>query len=381
MGFGCYYDKTSPFQWRFPFAVQLIPVLILLSGSRLMPESPRWLLSKGRRDEAWQTLLRLHSDPSDPDDTFARREFYQMTQQFELDTHRQESLGIRHWYDFFRSPQYRRRLVIGVGATMASCCSGNLVVNNYQVTLYGGLGIKGGIPILLFAIWNVVGMLGNITSAVFLMDRFGRKRIFMVGIAGTAVCLCFEAALTKYYVQTGSSNKTGLGFGVFFIFLYVVFYATMIDAQQYVIVSETYPMEFRSIGVAVSLACQFAGAALFVGVAPTSFEHIGWKFYLVFICLDCLTFTLVWLKFPETKGLSLEEIGELFGDPVAVHITRTEEGEDDLDKRIAAMELSGKRETKPYKRPGFGRGPGSNRQEEAEMKAVSPQAETMGGKV
>lgn len=140
---------------------------------------------------------------------------------------------------------------------------------DYQVTLYASLGIHGGKPILLFAVWNIVGMLGNIVAATVLMDRFGRKSTLLVGIAGTGVCLAFEAALTRWFVATNSTNRVGLDFGTFFIFLYVVFYATFIDAQQYVIVTESFPMEFRSIGTAISLFAQFAVAAMFVGVAPT----------------------------------------------------------------------------------------------------------------
>ncbi|KAF6228525.1 hypothetical protein HO133_008255 [Letharia lupina] len=309
------------------------------------------VLMKGRNDEAFQVIQRLHAQPDDPDDTFARKEFYQMTQQFALDEQKKQNLGVVHWWDYFKKASYRRRILIGCGATLSSACSGNLVVNSlkhakhrrrksdYQVTLYTGLGITGGIPILLFAIWNIVGMLGNIVAATALMDRFGRKICLLIGIAGTATCLAFEAALTKYFVGQETPNKVGLGFGTFFIFFYVVFYATFIDAQQYVVVSEAFPMEFRSIGVALSLFAQTAAAALFVGVAPVSFTHIGWKFYLVFICLDVCTFTLVWVFFPETKGLSLEEINELFGDPVAVHITHDQE--DDLDKKIQDMSIVG----------------------------------------
>lgn len=228
------------------------------------------VLMNDRNNEAWEVLRKLHSQPDDPEDTFARKELYQTTQQFALDEEKKRSLGVRHWWDFFKEPSYRKRLLIGCGATLSSACSGNLVVNNYQVTLYAGLGISGGIPILLFAIWNIVGMLGNVVAATLLMDRIGRKLCLLIGIAGTAACLAFEAALTKYYVGAEVPNKTGLGFGTFFIFLYVVFYATFIDAQQYVIVSEVNPMEFRSIGVAMSLFAQTAATALFVGVAPTS---------------------------------------------------------------------------------------------------------------
>ncbi|KAN0098393.1 general substrate transporter [Hyaloscypha variabilis] len=339
-GFGCFYAAKSSFQWRFPFALQLVPMIILLCGTFFLPESPRWLLSNDRKEEAWKVIQRLHSDPNDTNDTFAKSEMYQMTEQFTLDNARMRTLGITKWWHFFQQPSYRKRLVVGVGATLTVACSMNLVMNNYQVHIYNQLGLNGGIPILLLAIWNVFGMLGNMNGAIILMDRFGRKNVFMLGIASTAACLAAEAALTKYFVQTGSTNRVGLGFGVFFIFLYVVFFASCMDAQQYVIVSETFPMEFRSIGVAISLAAQYCAAALFVGVAPISFANIGYLFYVVFVCLDVCTFLFVWKFIPEMKGLSLEEINELFGDPVAVHITHADKKEtEEIDRRIENFDV------------------------------------------
>ncbi|KAF2250929.1 general substrate transporter [Trematosphaeria pertusa] len=340
IGFGCYYDSNSSFQWRFPFAVQLIPVLILLAGSAKLPESPRWLLSNGRKEHAWRNLQRLHANPDDPDDTFARKEFYQMTQQFLLEQQRREQLHIVHWWDFFRRKSFLHRVAIGMGSQLINVGTGNLVVNNYQVSLYQRLGVKGAIPILLIAFWNCVGMWGNTTSAFFIMDKYGRKPFYMLGIAGCGVSLIFEAALTKYYVQTGSDNKVGLGFGVFFIFLYVAFYSSCMDNQQYVICSEVFPMETRGLGVALSLFGQFAGTALFVGVAPTSFAAIGWKFYMVFVCLCIVNVIIVWRFYPETKGLSLEEIDELFGDPVAVHLTDANKDQmEELERQVREFSM------------------------------------------
>ncbi|KAF2790363.1 general substrate transporter [Melanomma pulvis-pyrius CBS 109.77] len=340
IGFGCYYHSGSSFQWRFPFAVQLLPVLILLAGSAKLPESPRWLLSKGRKEHAWRNLQRLHANPEDPSDSFARKEFYQMTQQFLLEQQRRDQLNVQHWWDFFKRRSFLHRVAIGMGSQLINVSTGNLVVNNYQVSLYQRLGIQGGIPILLIAFWNVVGMWGNTTSAFFIMDKYGRKGFYMLGIAGCGMSLIFEAALTKYYVETGSSNRVGLGFGVFFIFLYVVFYSSCMDNQQYVICSEVFPMETRGLGVALSLFGQFAGTALFVGVAPTSFAAIGWKFYLVFICLCTINIIIVWRFYPETKGLSLEEIDELFGDPVAVHLTDANKDQmEELERQLRGFTL------------------------------------------
>ena len=193
-----------------------------------------------------------------------------MTQQFLLEQQRRDQMNVQHWWDFFKRRSFLHRVAIGMGSQLINVSTGNLVVNNYQVSLYQRLGVQGGIPILLIAFWNVVGMWGNTTSAFFIMDKYGRKGFYMLGIAGCGISLIFEAALTKYYVETGSSNRVGLGFGVFFIFLYVVFYSSCMDNQQYVICSEVFPMETRGLGVALSLFGQFAGTALFVGVAPTS---------------------------------------------------------------------------------------------------------------
>lgn len=93
----------------------------------------RVVLMKGRNDEAFQVIQKLHAQPDDPDDTFARKEFYQMTQQFALDEQKKQNLGVVHWWDYFKKASYRRRILIGCGATLSSACSGNLVVNSKSI--------------------------------------------------------------------------------------------------------------------------------------------------------------------------------------------------------------------------------------------------------
>lgn len=112
-------------------------------------------------------------------------------------------------------------------------------------------------------------------------------------------------------------------------------YGCCIDANTYVYCSEIFPTHIRSRGLAFSLAVLFLSTIAYLEAAPTAFAQIGWKYYLLFIVLTAINIPLIWYFCPETKRLSLEEIGEKFGDEVAVHLTDlTEEERLQLDKVI-----------------------------------------------
>ena len=86
----------------------------------------------------------------------------------------------------------------------------------------------------------------------------------------------------------------------------------------------------------------FLTVIAYLEAAPTAFAQVGWKYYLLFIVLTSINVPLVWWIFPETKGLTLEEIGEKFGDEVAVHITGlTDEQRAELDERIVLEKAAG----------------------------------------
>ena len=118
--------------------------------------------------------------------------------------------------------------------------------------------------------------------------------------------------------------------------------------------SEIFPTHIRSKGVGWSLAVLFLSALVYLEAAPTAFANIGWKYYLLFIILTAINIAVIWWLFPETKGLSLEEINEMFGDEVVVHITHiSDEEKRKLDAQIA-MDKTGeaeKMETVDQERP------------------------------
>jgi MFS family permease len=125
VGYAVYFTKKQQFQWRFPLAISCLFPLVLLIGSPWIPESPRWLLLKGRTEEAWKITERLHHDPNDESQLQAREEFYQMQAQIEFDKNQDTSL-----LHMFKEPSLRKRVLLGCGVLLGGQSCGPLVINS-----------------------------------------------------------------------------------------------------------------------------------------------------------------------------------------------------------------------------------------------------------
>lgn len=174
VGFGCYFSSNLTFGWRGPIAFTTIPALLLLVGCIWVPESPRWLLMKGRTDEAWTTLSRLHRDSTDRNEIATHEEFFQMRKQIELE----QANPSGYWAILTR---YKKRAFLACFVQLAANSSGALVINYYSVIIYTNLGLSGSIPLLLYCIYTLVGALGNLGS-LLTVDRTGRRFVSVSGI-------------------------------------------------------------------------------------------------------------------------------------------------------------------------------------------------------
>lgn len=134
----------------------------------------------------------------------------------------------------------------------------------------------------------------------------------LIGSIGCVVSVIFLAALTASFLNT--TNNAGLRAGVFFIWFYIVWWCFFIDATQYVYVSEIFPNHLRPAGVALGLSAFYLASEVTLVAAPVALNKIGWRFYLVLIIPSSVYIVIIYFLFPETKGRTLEEIGDLFGD-------------------------------------------------------------------
>lgn len=161
----------APYQWRLQFVLLTFIGLVLFVSLIFLPESPRWLCDKGRYDEAWKVLQRLHQSKDDPDAHLAATEMAQIKAQIE--TERTLPRGYLH---ILSAPHLRHRAICSILTWIMGQSTGILVIANLTPVLFGKLGFGVVLQLGLSVVWTVCALLGCYVNAV-LMDRIGRVRL------------------------------------------------------------------------------------------------------------------------------------------------------------------------------------------------------------
>lgn len=129
MGLAFFYSHDPVANWRAPLGLATLWPVIVIIVTFFVPESPRYLLLQNRVEEARQVVMKLHATKDDPQQEFARSEFYQMHKQTEADREMDTS-----WKTIWERPSYRKRMLLGVGFAFFGQSTGAFVVNNYVRT-------------------------------------------------------------------------------------------------------------------------------------------------------------------------------------------------------------------------------------------------------
>lgn len=320
--YGTAFMAGSSWSWRLPSALQGVSSIFQLSMIIFIPESPRWLVFNDRREEALAILTKYHAE-GDADSEFLKFEMAEIDNAIEMEKANSSS----SWYEWIRTPasRYRLFIIVSLGFMIQWC--GNALISYYLSLVLNSVGITNAKTQLLIN--------GGITIVAFVfaiafslsMERVGRRPLFLVGFAGMFVSLFIFTVLTGVNQNNGFRNHTMGTVCVVLIYIFNIFYkmpAPVVDSY----ISEVAPYDLRAKAF-VLLQATDAGSNLFNGfVNPIGLVAIKYKYYIVWCCLLVSHFVIAYFFFPETKGLSLEEVTEVFegsrADEKLGHVDDTE---------------------------------------------------------
>ncbi|KAH4199126.1 hypothetical protein HBH42_053540 [Parastagonospora nodorum] len=292
--------EPSSIAWRFPIAFQIILAVFILIAIPGLPESPRWLILKGRDDEALDVLAALSN--ASREDKKIKAEFQAVKDVvFEM-----SKGGFRECFKMNRNRNFHRTVLAYVNQ-MFQQISGINLVTYYSATIFeNSIGLSPFLSRLLSACNGTEYWMAS-WIAIFTIEKFGRRPLMLFGAAGMAMSMAVLAGTTS---SIGSSSM-GLAATVF-LFVFNSFFAIGWLGMTWLYPAEITPLSIRAPANAIATTANWAFNFMVVMVTPVAFASIGYQTYIIFAVINLAMVPSVYFFFPETAGRSLEEMDEIF---------------------------------------------------------------------
>jgi len=302
----------SDWAWRIPSLLQIGPSILQLVCVFFLPESPRWLITKDRAQEAQDILTKYHGE-ADRGLEFVQAEFVQMhtTIQLELEASK------RSWTDLTKTSGMRRRLLITTMLGLFTQWSGNTLISYYLGDLLKLIGYVDPPHILKINISIACWSLFCGVTVSLLVTKI-RRRVMYLTCTVSLLC-CYSAwTVSMQKAQTASDsghpNQAANIATLFFIYAYSPCYNMGYNALTYTYMVEIWPYAERSRGIAVFQLFGRLAGFFTTFVNPIGLEAVGWRYLISYCAWLAFEVVFVWFVFPETAGRTLEELAFMFED-------------------------------------------------------------------
>ena len=277
--------------WRWMLGVIAVPGVLFLLGVTLLPESPRWLLMRARKDEALAVLTRLRGDPA-----IIARETSDIEEQL-----RRPQLG---WHLFTQNANFRRSVGLGVLLQLVQQLTGINVVMYYAPRIFQAMGYATAAQMWFTAAVGLTNVLATFIAIAY-VDRWGRKPILYTGFAVMALGLGVVGTLMHMGITTPAEQLTA----VVMLLIFIVGFAMSAGPLVWTICSEIQPLKGRDFGIGASTLTNWVVNWVVGNTFLTLLNTFGgaqtfWLYALLNASFLIFTYALV----PETRGVTLEEI-------------------------------------------------------------------------
>ncbi|KAL2063082.1 hypothetical protein VTL71DRAFT_6154 [Oculimacula yallundae] len=305
-------EIKSDWSWRIPSLLQMCPSFLQIATVFLLPESPRWLISRDRYDEANEILIKYHAE-GDRSSVLVKAEIAQIKETIQIEIGNSK----QGWMDMVRTSGMRRRVFISAFLGLFTQMSGNSLLSYYQSLLFDMMGYKSKFAKTRINLANACwSLLVSVTAAV-VVARFKRRHMFMLSAASmcivfTAMTICFQSLRSAK--DDGVSNKAaGIG-ALFFYFAYAPCYSIGNNALTYTYLVELFPYSVRTRGIGIEQIFGKIGGFFSNNVNPVALKAIDWKYLAIYCGWIAFEFIFIYFMYPETHGRTLEELAFLFED-------------------------------------------------------------------
>ncbi|KAJ7053899.1 general substrate transporter [Mycena amicta] len=307
------HSVSNSASWRVPVGLQLVWGLALLSGIFFLPESPRLLLGNGKKEEARKVVAELNGADMDAPIVVETLE------ELEYSINQENAGGKATWAECFSSRNAMwKRTGNGMMIQFLQQLNGQNFYYYYGDTFFKSAGTDLS-PYVIQVILGGVSVAGTI-PALHLIESWGRRRLLLTGALLQAACAIIAGLVGHYTLApTGTApgslttgNKQGGDVLIAFAVLHVMFYSIFWGPTPWVYLGESFPLRIRPKSIALGSATNWLWNFLLGFFAPRIAADIGPLILTIFFSMLIVAYIYVYFFIPETKGLSLEEVDELY---------------------------------------------------------------------
>jgi SP family arabinose:H+ symporter-like MFS transporter len=272
--------------WRYMLGSGTIPAVLFLVLLFIVPESPRWLVKKGKYSDALDTLDKVNGTGEGKN----------------VLNEIKDSLGqeVGTLSDLF-SKRLRPALVIGIVLALFSQITGINAIIYYAPEIFKGIGFASESALMQTVLIGAINTIFTFV-ALWLIDKAGRKTLLQWGVAGMVVCLLAVGLCFHFNLTSGP-------WLILFILAYIACFASSLGPIPWVLISEIFPTRTRGIAMSFCTVVLWIGVLAVTQFTPVLLQRVGGAYtFWLFMMNAIVLLWFVWKKIPETKQRTLEEI-------------------------------------------------------------------------
>ncbi|RAH67226.1 putative MFS sugar transporter [Aspergillus aculeatinus CBS 121060] len=309
-------------QWQIALGLQLLPSSLLLFGMLAVKESARWLASKGRIDQARESLKWVRGGEETEE---LQQEFDEILAGIAEEARIKEGFTLRE----LLLPANRYRLFIAFTIQLAAQLTGNTSLAYYATQIFSAVG-AGNSSKLVTGFFGLVKVVGVCVFQLFVLDRVGRRWPFMVGAAAMgSFMLIIACVLATHPTNASATHASPAGIAMILMTYCEAFsYNMSWGPLPWLYVGEIFSSRMREIGVTVGAASQWLFNFMMSQITPHAIDNVGWRMFLMFAIFNYAVVVYAYVFLKETSQYSLEEMQHVFGgdrSPAAEKIVETGE--------------------------------------------------------